>query len=94
MGGGLGLRRPELRWELGGVRSRALRATEDLVAALWCLRELERDGRLLPQRRAILQECLAAALGAARKTLLQPYGAPLPVAPTFMSAYLERLAWI
>lgn len=87
----LGLRRPEFRWELGWVRSRALRATEDLVAALWCQEELERDTRLLPQRRAILKECLAAALRAARETLLQPYGAPLPVAPIFVSAYLERL---
>ena len=86
----LGIRRPEFRWELGWVRSRAMRALEDLVPALWCQREFERDGRLSPQRRQALQECLASSLAAARQVLIQPFTAPLPVSQAFSLAYLER----
>ena len=81
----------EQRWELGWARSRALRALNELSAALACAEELQQDSRLLASRRTLLEQCRDAALRLAREVLGQGFGAPLRVSPRFAVSYLERL---
>jgi hypothetical protein len=78
----------EERWRLGWVRSRALRALEDLSTALYCQKLLDQDGTLDPRRRQMLQECLVVALRETRAVLAQPFEAPWLPSPAFVSRYL------